>query len=66
MGIIFHEMIFHEVPWKARDEKELLNNQLMFLAMAVNTKEEYINAIISFYQSKGIILKGFWNKTICI
>ena len=40
-------------------EKELLNNQLMFLAMAVNTKEEYINAIISFYQSKGIILKGF-------
>ena len=39
-------------------EKELLN-QLRFLAMAVNTKEEYINAIISFYQSKGIILKGF-------
>ncbi|KRX06445.1 Protein kinase-like domain [Pseudocohnilembus persalinus] len=26
LGIIFHEMIFGDVPWKARDERELLNN----------------------------------------
>ena len=26
LGIIFHEMIYHDVPWKARDERELLHN----------------------------------------
>ena len=28
LGIIFHEMLFHDVPWKARDERELLHNIL--------------------------------------
>ena len=26
IGVIFHEMIYQDVPWKARDERELLNN----------------------------------------
>jgi len=33
-------------------EKKLLNNQLMFLAMAVTTKEQYLEAIIRCYKSK--------------
>ena len=46
-----------EMTCNSPAEKELLNNQLMFLAMAVNTKEEYIDAIVSCYKSKGITLK---------
>ncbi|KAL4506887.1 hypothetical protein ABPG72_001308 [Tetrahymena utriculariae] len=26
IGVIFHEMVYQDVPWKARDERELLNN----------------------------------------
>jgi len=26
LGVIFHEMLFGEVPFKARDERELLYN----------------------------------------
>ena len=33
-------------------KKKLLNNQLMFLAMAVTTKEQYLEAIIHCYKSK--------------
>ena len=28
LGVIFHEMLFKEVPWKGRDERDLLNNIL--------------------------------------
>jgi hypothetical protein len=42
------------------DEKKLKNEQFMFLAASVNTKEQFINAIISYYQSKklyGIVME---------
>ena len=42
------------------DEKKLKNDQFMFLAASVNTKEEFIGAIISYYESKklyGIVME---------
>ncbi|CAD8154174.1 unnamed protein product [Paramecium octaurelia] len=29
IGVIFYEMVFHDVPWKGRDEQDLLKNILM-------------------------------------
>ncbi len=26
LGIVLHEMIYNDVPWKGRDEADLLNN----------------------------------------
>jgi serine/threonine-protein kinase ULK2 len=26
IGVIFYEMLFHDVPWKGRDEQDLLKN----------------------------------------
>lgn len=28
MGVIFYEMVFADVPWKGRDERDLLKNIL--------------------------------------
>ena len=42
------------------DEKKLKNDQFMFLAASVNTKEEFIGAIIAYYESKklyGIVME---------
>ena len=42
------------------DEKKLKNEQFMFLAASVNNKEEFIGAIISYYESKkmyGIVIE---------
>ena len=41
-----------EITCNDDKEKNLLNNQLMFLAMAVTTKEQYLEAIIHCYKSK--------------
>lgn len=46
LGIIFHEMLFHEVPWKARDETELLQNILNF---PYRLKHHNLNKISSVY-----------------
>lgn len=36
------------------EQKNLLNNQLMFLAISINTKEEFIETILNFYKSKNL------------
>ena len=41
-------------------EKKLKNDKFMFLAASVKTKEEFIGAIISYYESKklyGIVME---------
>jgi hypothetical protein len=40
-----------EIACSTDNQKERLNSQLMFLAASVNTKQEFIDAIISFYES---------------
>ena len=36
------------------EQKNLLNNQLMFLAISINTKKEFIETILNFYKSKNL------------
>ena len=43
-----------EITCTTSEQKNLLNNQLMFLAMSINTKEEFIETIINFYKSKSL------------
>ena len=43
-----------EITCTTSEQKNLLNNQLMFLAISINTKKEFIETILNFYKSKNL------------